>query len=292
MTSSHKHGTGKAAVAGDVDPTIANLTAQVSSLTAQVKALQVPSSPGPILGPSGIPMPTTEPAGWSRIFSDDFPTTIPEGQFPAATNGKWGAYPYGWSNNYTGTYDPSIISTHDSVLDMHLRTTNGVVRIANPVPLIPSNLSDSRWKYQISGRYQVCFRADPVEHFKTAWLLWPMPSTGAGLSEIDHPEGPLTGTISAFMHYPIKHADGHFQDAYSFGVTYAGWHVAVIEWIAGVSCAFILDGVVKKSSVGADVPTAPMRWCLQTETALDFTPPPPDAQGHVLVDWVTVAARA
>lgn len=251
-----------------------------------------PIPPLPVTtNPSGIPMPTSEPTGFRRVFADDFTTPVPEGQFPAATNGRWAAYLLGWHNSGgTGTYDPGIISVHDSTLDMHIHTTaDGVPRIANPSPIwVPQAQSESGTN-QLYGRYSACFKADILPGYKTAWLLWPQSENWPHDGEIDFPEGSLDSTISAFMHR-MNGTSGGDQDAYPTTARYGVWRVVTIEWTP-TRCEFFLDGVsIGKST--ARIPSTPMRWQLQTETDLVPTKPPVSSDGHVLVDWLTVAAYA
>lgn len=230
-------------------------------------------------------MPTTEPLGWTRLFADDFLTDYPEGSFLQDTD--WTAYPYGWrdtSNN--GHYDPRIISTHDGMMDMHLRKIDGTWRVAAPEPAV-INRSNGR----TSARISVRFRGDPVEGFKTAWLLWPMSNAWPRDGEIDFPEGQLHGTIEAYMHRQGAVSGGD-QDQRTTTARFPDWHTATVEWVAGVSCAFYLDGQLLGSVITSRVPSTPMRFVLQTETRVSSVPPPAGAQAHVFVDWITVARRA
>jgi hypothetical protein len=229
-------------------------------------------------------MPTSNLPGWRLIFNDDFTTPVALGQFPAAVSTKWGAYPSPWrDSSKNGTYSPQIVSWHDSVMDIWLHTENGVHMVAAPLPKPPAGDG------LLYGRYAIRFRADPVPGYKTAWLLWPKSEVWPRDGEIDFPEGNLDGTIHAFMHRQGA-TSGSDQDAFSTQARYPDWHTAVIEWQPG-SCEFFLDGV----SIGRSttrVPTTPMRWVIQTETALDGTVPSNAAAGHVLIDWVAMWSYA
>ena len=228
-------------------------------------------------------MPNANLAGWELIFTDDFTQDIPEGQFPAATNGKWWAYPSNWNDTSgNGAYAPNIISTHDGVMDINLRTEGGRHRVAAPVPNIngPSGSRD-----QLYGRYAVRFKADPVPGYKTAWLLWPESNVWPRDGEIDFPEGDLNSTIHAFMHRQNGSSGGD-QDAFSTSERYTEWHTAITEWSPN-EVRFILDGQVIGTSTSR-IPNTPMHWVLQTETQLSGGPPSSSATGHVIVDWVSV----
>lgn len=232
-------------------------------------------------------MPTAAPLGWSRVFQDDFINVISEGNFPATTTG-WAAYPNTWlDTSKRGRYSPEIISQHDSCLDIHMRTENGVIKVAAPYPTL-GGVRD-----RASLRVSVRFKADVATGFKTAWLLWPQGGAPAWpkWGEIDFPEGNLDGTIKAFMHRQDA-LTGADQDGFSTNETYPVWHIATTEWIAGVSCNFILNGVVI-GNVISRVPAGPMHWVGQCETVLLPAPAPlPGASSHILIDWITVDTLA
>lgn len=257
---------------------------EVDDHETRIKAIETklgitPPSPTPITTiPGDLP-------GWRRVFVDDFLTNCAEGQFLTAYGSRWGAYPNTWKDtSKNGTYSPEIISVHDSCLDIHLQTVNGVIKVAAPVAKIPGAIA-SKWGDLLYGRYAVRFRADQVPGFKTAWLLWPQDGIWPQHGEIDFPEGNLNSTISAFMHR-MNATVGNDQDAYPTGQNYLPWHTAVIEW--GLNrCAFILDDKVIGVSTSR-VPSTPMHWVIQTETQLSGGAPAATAQGHVLIDWAAV----
>ena len=252
-------------------------------------AVPPPSSPaasptGRSVPPSVAPSASLPPPidGWTLIFHDTFDQPVASGDFPAVVRDRWDAYPSPWRDTSgRGMYAPEIVSMHDSMMDIHLRTVDGVAQVAAPMPVLP--VGDG--KHQLYGRYEVRFRADALPGFKTAWLLWPASGVWPRDGEIDFPEGALDGSFSAFLHHQGA-ADGGDQAIFPADATYDRWHTAVIEWGPGV-CEFLLDGrSIGRSTVR--VPNTPMRWVLQTETALRGPGPAPDVEGHVLVDWVTV----
>jgi hypothetical protein len=246
--------------------------------------------PTPEPTPPTSTMPASEPAGWRRIFADDFTIPAAEGEF-LAKYPDWGAYPttyrdtsknVGRPADLQGVYDPGIISVHDSLMDMHLRFKDFRWRVAAPYVKVARGSS---------LRIAVRFRADPVPGFKTAWLTWPLSETWPRDGELDFPEGSLNATISADMHRQGA-SSGSDQDVRNTTARYPDWHTALIEWVAGVSCAFYLDGQLLAPAITSRVPSTPMRHILQTETNISATPPPDGAQGHVLVDWITVGVKA
>jgi hypothetical protein len=230
-------------------------------------------------------MPTANPAGWTRIFEDDFNQTLAEGQFTVLNSTLWTAYPDGypnswWDTSHNGFYTPNIVSQHDSMLDMYVRKISGVWRVAAPLPLLPGGIDKT------SMRVAVRFKADQTIGFKTAWLTWPQSGNWPIDGEIDFPEGNLNSTISAFMHRQNA-TTGSDQDGFSTSATYGTWHTAIFEWEAGVRCKFILDGITI-GDVTSRVPNTPMHYVMQTETRLSGGPPPTGAAAHVYADWFVV----
>jgi beta-glucanase (GH16 family) len=232
--------------------------------------------------PSGESMPVGNPPGWRLVFSDDFTRDVRLGNFPRGTNGKWGAYPNGWSDTSgNGTYNcTKVCSVHNGVLDLWIHSEGGVHYGAVPYPRIPGG---NNFRY---GRYAVRFRSDPVPGYKTAWLLWPESDVWPRDGEIDFPEGNLDGPFCAFIHFQGATQESDQTSFCPSGATYNAWHTAVIEWRSG-RVSFILDG---RTVGGARrrVPTTPMHWVLQTETQVDASQPSASAAGHVQVDWVAV----
>jgi hypothetical protein len=227
---------------------------------------------------SGQGMPVGDLPGWRQIFRDDFTTDVPQGAFPGALAGRWGAYPYPARDTYSGTYWPQkVISVHDGFMDLFLHSENGVHLSAAPTPRLPGASSGNGILY---GRYAVRFRADPVPGYKTAWLLWPDSGAWPRDGEIDFPEAGLDDPICAFMH----RMGGAGQDVYCTGATYPTWHTAVIEWTPQ-RLTFILDDRVVGNAT-SNIPNTPMHWVLQTET--NKVPPDNAAAGHVQIAWVAV----
>jgi hypothetical protein len=222
--------------------------------------------------------PRTRLPGWRLIFHEDFTTAAAPGAFLSVYR-NFGAYPWGWvDTTKRGHYDPNILSVSGGTMVMHLHTgSDGIHRIAAPYPKLPGGGRD-----QLYGRYSVRFRADPVDGYKTAWLLWPQSEVWSD-GEIDFPEGDLTGTMSAFLHY--VGAPTQF-DYFGTGVGYSSWHVATIEWRPN-RLSFWLDGRLIGTST-QHVPVKPMHYVLQTETEIGSDPVPPTAAGNVQVDWVSI----
>jgi putative cell wall-binding protein len=231
---------------------------------------------------SGVPAPVGDLPGWKQIFVDDFGGAVPLGSFPVSSNGRWSSY--GWGARDTsrnGVYStPRVVSVANGVLRKHLHYADGDYHVAALMPVLPDGGVN-----QLYGRYAVRFRADAVEGYKVAWLLWPQSERWPADGEIDFPEGDLTGSMCAFMHRTGA-TSGSDQDAYCTTTGFRDWHTAVIEWAPG-SVKFFLDGRLIGHSTSR-VPNTPMRWVLQTETRLGGGPPPPSAAGNVEIDWVAI----
>jgi len=116
--------------------------------------------------------------------------------------------------------------------------------------------------------------------YKTAWLLWPDSENWPDDGEIDFPEGDLDVGINAYAHWANPKGG---QDAFEPKIPYDSWHVATTEWAPG-RITFILDGKVLGVST-KQVPSKAMHYVLQSESRLIKTPPPPNAAGHITVDW-------
>jgi len=239
--------------------------------------------------PSGQPLPRGDMPGWHQVFADDFTSTVPIGSFPTAVSDTWSAYQNGWPDTtHNGTYMPSqVVSQHDGVLDMYIHTVGGVHMVSALLPKIPGAPGGEDGLQ--AGRYAVRFKSDPIQGYKTAWLLWPDSGKWPADGEIDFPEGNLDGAISAFVHHQFG-SSGRDQDWYGTAASYGGWHTAVIERTSSSVKFYLDDQLVGQST--SRLPSTAMHWVLQTETTLDGSIPSDSAAGHVLVDWVAVYTPA
>lgn len=258
--------------------------------------------------PSGENMPAGDLPGWKQIFADDFNVDVALGDFPRAVRDKWDAYPYPWRDTKgQRTQNPEIggwyypektVSINDGMMRVWLHTEfidNAHRRlVAAPVPrLYGSNVPGVTG--QLYGRYAIRFRADMVNGYKTAWLLWPDSGIHPRDGEIDFPEGNLTEEIKGFMHW--QNAIRGDQQYYALsGQSYYDWHTAVIEWEPD-RVAFYLDGelMTNASNFSSEwfdkIPNTPMHWVIQTETRLDNIQPTTADQGYVEIDWVVAWER-
>ncbi len=233
--------------------------------------------------PSGQRLPIGDIPGWKQVFVEDFNTDAPLGSFKDGPYEKnWDVYNDGvkdtaaQNENGRGRYFPSkVISVNNGVLNKYVHSEGSTAMGAAIIPRASFG--------QTYGRYSVRFRADPVEGYKVAWLLWPDSDSWPEDGEIDFPEGGLDKHIGAFAHHAV---DEDVKDTFQTDVSMQDWHTATTEWTPG-KVEFFLDGV----SIGAstkDVPTQPMHWVLQTETCIGSCQPGPNAAGNVQIDWVAL----
>lgn len=231
-------------------------------------------------------MPVGDLPGWRQVFTDDFTTPVPLGQFPSAVSTKWWAYPDGWPDTTgRGVYSPSrVVSIADGVMRLHLHTEGGVTRVAAPVPKVAGAPHSNGQRY---GRYTVRFRADVLPGYKLAWLLWPDSEAWPADGEINFPEGDVGGRICAFLHHRGA-TSGLIQDQHCTTARSDAWHVATIEWTP-TAATFLLDGETVGRSTSR-IPDSSMHWVLQTETALRGPAPDEADAGDVEIDWVAIYA--
>lgn len=264
---------------------------------------------------------TATPAGnWNLVFSDDFSDrTIARGQFAVGGTdvGYYRILPDGtkqWRNagvrtadgrymcmgNLAGSLwadtsrqgyysDWKTLAVQNGVLDQEFYVdANGKGRTATISPLpLGSTLRGGI----TGGRVLVRLRADRVVGFKAVPLLWPddaYDNNMEELGEIDWPEASLDKTPKAYMHYTNASSSSD-QAIFTApaGTTFQEWHDYVIEWKAGVSVEFFIDGQ-SIGKVTQRIPNTPMHYNLQIETSTDGERPVAGSRGKVLIDKVEV----
>src|SRR3954453_14642177 len=234
--------------------------------------------------PSGEAMPVGNLDGWRQVFRDDFDADVPLGTFPDAVADRWTAYPSPVKDTFRhGTYSPrKVVSISDGVLNEYIHAEGRVFMVAAILPNVPGTGDHG----QTYGRYAVRFKADPIDGYKMAWLLWPDSGRWPRDGEIDFPERDLPSTtVRGFVHHQGARSG---SDQTSAGAAYdaSTWHTTVIEWSPDL-VVFTLDGV-EVGRITERVPRTPMHWVLQTETMLTAKKPPKNAAGNVQIDWVSV----
>jgi hypothetical protein len=259
-----------------------NATAQRTVTIAE----QLPSGSGskasgqPSSG-SAEAMPVGDLPGWKQNFTEDFSKPSRLGEIGEVYGEAMRGYDGFSDTSKRGTYTPDrVLSVSDGILDffLHTETVDGITRprVATPV------LND--YKGQTYGRYSLRFRADAIDGYKVAFMLWPSSDRWAE-GEMNFPEGRLNASISAYSHCVGDNPGDNCLAAFT-GISWQDWHVATTEWTpSGVT--FFLDGRRLGTATGEGVPSTKFRWTLQTETEIGGDGTPPSAAGHVQVDWAT-----
>ena len=239
---------------------------------------------------SAMPATSTLP-GWAYSYGQDFSTPAPLGQFSKVYGSRWAGY-VGVRNDTSrnGSYQPDkVLSVSDGMLNMAIGYDAATDRynVAAPFPQPPAGVNNGSPEY-LGMRTSIRFKSsNPMPGYKVAWMLWPA-SWNWNDGEIDFPEASLAGDIWGFSHQANTGSPQvNALWARSPATFFDGWHTATTEWVPGKSVEFFLDGV----SIGrttAHVPTKPMHWALQTETALTATPPAKTTKGTISIDWLTV----
>lgn len=261
-------------------------------------------------------MPTSSPAGWTRIYSQDFTTPVARGGFVNSSPDNWFLdQPNPYANSLrsypdaqptTGSYSLYYASkTVDVVTEQygargvlrtygHSETINGQVKslAAALFPVIVPNAPTNDGKVsQVYGRYNVRFRTiggyptangAPDAPYGVAFLLWPATNRWVE-GEVDYPEMAWGSNIKGFVHEinnPSNNALYFSSDKLSEG----DWHVATIEWYP-TTLVFYLDGQIIGHTTD-NVPTTPFRWGMQCGG--HSATPAPDTSGYLLIDWMTV----
>lgn len=295
-----QHSTDLDQLIGDYDLQVAD-NEQLRSMLADREAAQN-------LPPSGEPMPRADLAGWRLIWNEDFDVDAPLGAFPSVYVGKVDHYPptyFDTSRNAgrpaatQGQYDAArTVAVSGSVLRkwLHSEYAGPSIpprpKVCALLPVIPTTVASSKWRYQTYGRYAIRARVtSAMPGYKFAWLLWPQSDDSSIDGELDCPERNFDtlGSAGAFIHHaPAIPAPNQHGFAVSADLTQ--WHTFVTEWSPGL-VRFLCDGVEFGRSTNR-VPARPMRWVIQTETTVTSTPPSPSVQGIVEIDWAAVWAYA
>jgi len=226
--------------------------------------------------PSGEAAPVGDLPGWRQIFVDDFDTPVARGSFPGPYADSWLPYDGFTDTNDNGTYRAGAISVADGMLSLGVSALGDEVTSSAVVPLV-----DGQWGGQTHGRYSVRLRADPVEGYSAAFLLWSDENDWDD-GEIDFPEGHLDKEVRAYNHKLGDPSENSFDRRTA--VPFSEWHTYTIEW-GPDEIAFQIDGVTI-GTTRSDIPTAKMHWVMQIETLKSA--PPDGAQGAVHIDWATI----
>jgi hypothetical protein len=152
-----------------------NMAASLRNAANVLDPLATPA-PTPTPTPTPTPVPPTNYPNFQLIYDEQFTKDCPEGQFLNTYGDRFFVYPVGWKDtSKKGAYNPGIISVSNGIMNMRMRTVNGVPQVSAPEPKINGSTAD---RNQLYGRYEARFRADATDGYKLAWLLWRSPACG------------------------------------------------------------------------------------------------------------------
>ncbi len=218
--------------------------------------------------------------GWRSVFSEGFDKAAPLGTFNS-TYTNFGDYPYGWKDTSKhGTYHTArTTSVGGGMLnvDMHYDASLGKYLVAALLP----HMQTMRF-----GRFDIRMRAQAGAGYKVVPLLWPDSDQWPSGGEVDFPETDLDGSSpQAFAHF-AQSSGG--QNVFKSGANLARFTTYTTIWRNGL-LRFLVNGHQIGKSTYA-VPTTPMHWVMQMETAVHDSAPPTDSHGRVQVDWIKAYA--
>lgn len=233
---------------------------------------------------------------WRLAYSTTFEQPAKLGKFsgctqnevcaslPANVKWQWWAYPFDWPDTATqrnypvgGYYNPSQ-TVWISGGQMHIRMyrVNGAVNSAALVPREARN--------RLYGQYVETFRVSQISQgYKSAHLLWPSNGNqNTTTYEVDFPENEWDTTISGFIH------KGNNQLSYDTAAKWSSWHTSIIRWWPG-HLQLLLDGKVIANTT-KNVPTVPMDWIIQNESALNGESAPKNSSAQMDISYVAYYA--
>jgi hypothetical protein len=212
-------------------------------------------------------MPAAAPSGYSRIFTEDFNTNAPVGDFENVYGSEFGEYNGGPAGDGSeATYEPNeVLSAANGSMYYDLHTdSSGTAVTAAPQPM-----NQGGFEY---GQIGMAIRLDSEtgpQNYKIAFLMWP--TTGAWTNEVDFAETqPSFGDDISVNSLLTNNApnfdmtDGN-QDT-GVNLNDGKYHTFLVTWTP-TALTVSIDGVTKgtfPASSGAD-PAQEMRVSLQAE---------------------------
>lgn len=289
---------------------------------SEVKRITVSVMPAPTTTPVPDPVPTPVPtipslpplpAGLTTVLLETFDKDCTEGAF-ASTYPQLVPYLPSWTDTSgRGHYNPNLASVKGGILNIRLRTENGVPQVFS---MTGHGTGSSALGGYLGFRMETVMRADRIPGYKQAVMGWTDTRSkdvlyqGVDLGsdypkwldgEIDGPECDFDGsTMKGFVHYrdvdidvdlatkKIKPLEA-YQESVDLGVNPDNWHVPGFDWRAGQYVAYLLDGVEKGPRITNRVPIMRFHPNWQFETNLHGWAIDPATAGNIQIAALRIA---
>lgn len=239
------------------------------------------------LAGGSVAAPTSDPAGFTRIYTENFTTDATTGTGASSVLALYGSRSLQLYND-EGVYWPRYTtSVHDGVLDVNLPGDKGAAFVFGGTDIAYN---------RVGGRF--AFRAMAIDAIGngTATMIWPSARLQADGTngerwadgEIDYPESNFEDT--PFVHHHLMTVGQESSsDNYNTAISWRDWHVYSVEWYppgkgptptTGSVRYFVDEQLVY--TVTHDVPTVAHRFMFQIG---NYGQP-----GHFYVDWATMSS--
>ena len=226
---------------------------------------------------------TLADSSWKIAYADVFATLCQKGEFLKKYPG-WTGYPTDYhTTDGSGHYDPnqvSVVKTEDGRQVMDVECKPGANRSNVSAAMYPRVAGAGSLGMRVEQRIRV---VDGVKGWHLANLLWPKSERWPEDGEIDYYEcGAASTNVSCFVHRQ-NGTSGSDQTVFNKTLDQGKWHVVCLEWKAGQSVKWFVDGQQVGSTMVARVPSTKMRLVLQIESSGT-----PLSTTHVQYDWIKV----
>ncbi len=223
--------------------------------------------------PSGEALPTTAPAGFHPLWSDDF-------NGPALNTSLW--YPYSGQpgGDPLAWWNPNHVTVSGG--ELHLSTYQDHKGGTNSTGWVSGGVGSTQ--PQTYGAFEVRMRVDSGPGLSAIALLWP---TVGWPPEVDFyedaPQGTARNSMSATLHFDPN--NDQIQKSLA-GIDFTQWHTIGVQWTPG-QLVYTIDGAVWATVTSSNVPDVPMSLDLQTQVVpVSGMTAPMASNVNMDVDWV------
>jgi hypothetical protein len=307
--------------------TTSTVTATTTAPGATVTTT-APGTTVTVTAPAETTPPVEPAGPWSPqpIFQDTFDVAKPAGfATPANNDPLWTGYHYslnqsaGHDTSKRGFYRAEQASIANGSMAVRVETIDGKPRVFSPIPkvAVAQGGQGNAWPHngQLGGRYSVDVKiSGAIPRYKQAFLLWP-DSGNWNEGELDFPEGgydSVDNSVTAFSHkvvnpnitsncssntYRHSPSDTPVNTGSKWGAD--TWHTYVMEWVPsngntddaqnpGRWSTFVDGALIHETTNPSCIPSKPMHWVLQIETAIGGAAPAAATAGTVSIDNVRI----